>query len=186
MSVWPFRSNSLTFASLTTMHADVDPQWLGSLRRYVLASACLHLVWEILQLPLYTIWWEPFSKQSFAILHCTAGDVMIASLSLLSALVLVGKPVWPQIGSRRVWLLLLLVGVGYTGFSEWLNVEVRGSWAYSPFMPRLPLSGTGLSPLLQWFIVPTVALWIAITRQPWRDGLDHSQVPTVNGGLARD
>ena len=82
--------------------ADVDPRWLGSLRRYVLASAGLHLVWEILQLPLYTIWWEPFSKQSFAVLHCTAGDVMIASLSLLSAPVLIGKPDWPQSGSRRV------------------------------------------------------------------------------------
>jgi len=119
------------------------------------------------QLPLYTIWSEPIGKQAFAVLHCTIGDMMIAGLSLLAALALVGKPDWPGTGSRPVWLLLLVIGAGYTVYSEWLNVNVRGSWAYAPLMPTLPVIGTGLAPLLQWLVVPTLTLRFATGRSPW-------------------
>jgi hypothetical protein len=94
---------------------------------------------------------------------------MIAGLSLLVALALAGRTTWPSSGARPVWLLLLAFGFGYTIYSEWLNVNVRGSWAYSPLMPTVPFLGTGLSPLLQWLIVPTLTLRIALGRQPWTD-----------------
>lgn len=142
--------------------------WLGTIRRYLLASAGLHLVWEMLQLPLYTLWSEPVGKQAFAVLHCTAGDLMIASLALLAALLIVGVPDWPARSLGRVWAVLLLLGIGYTVYSEWLNVVVRGSWAYAPLMPRLPVLGTGVSPLLQWVVVPTLALAVAAGAPPWR------------------
>jgi hypothetical protein len=57
--------------------------------------------------------------------------------------------------------LALSVGVGgaaYTVFSEWLNVEVLRTWSYTALMPRVPLLGTGLSPLVQWVVVPTATL----------------------------
>ena len=54
-------------------------------------------------------------------------------------------------------------------YSEWLNINVRGSWAYSDLMPVVPVIGTGLAPLLQWVIVPTLALWAALGRAPWVD-----------------
>jgi hypothetical protein len=53
------------------------------------------------------------------------------------------------------------LGRGYTFFSEWLNVGLRGSWAYSEFMPVVPLTGTGLAPLLQWLILPVAAYRLA-------------------------
>jgi hypothetical protein len=55
-------------------------------------------------------------------------------------------------------------GLGYTIYSEWLNTEIRGSWAYTRWMPQLPLIGTGLSPLAQWIVVPSLAFWWA--RRP--------------------
>ena len=55
----------------------------------------------------------------------------------------------------------MLGGLAYTVFSEWLNVEVRRSWAYSDLMPVLPPLGTGLSPVLQWVVIPSAALWMA-------------------------
>lgn len=143
--------------------------WPGALRRYILASAVLHLAWEIVQLPLYSIWSEPISKRAFAVVHCTLGDLMIAGLTLLIALAMLGTPNWPRCGTRAVWLLLLVLGVGYTIYSEWLNVSVRGSWNYAELMPVIPILGTGLTPLLQWIVVPTVALWLAGGRLPWRD-----------------
>lgn len=145
------------------------PAWPTVLRRYLVASLLLHLAWEILQLPLYMIWQEPLGKQAFALLHCTLGDLMIAGLSLLAALAIAGKPEWPRAGARTVWLLILAFGIGYTVYSEWLNVSVRGNWAYSPLMPTLPLLGTGLAPLLQWLVVPTLTLRSATGRSPWRN-----------------
>jgi hypothetical protein len=52
------------------------------------------------------------------------------------------------------------LGAAYTILSEWLNVEIRRSWSYTATMPVLPFLGTGLTPLLQWLIVPTLALAI--------------------------
>lgn len=142
-------------------------EWPVALRRYLVFSFVLHLGWEVVQLPLYTIWSEPIARQAFAVVHCTLGDLMIAGLSLLAAVALVGRQDWPNSGLRAVWLLLLFFGAGYTVYSEWLNVSVRGSWAYSPLMPTLPLIGTGLSPLMQWVLVPTAALRLTAGRWPW-------------------
>ena len=149
------------------------PQWPLALRRYLWASFSLHLVWEIVQLPLYTIWTTgTLGQQAFAILHCTIGDAMIAGLALLIALAVVDQPTWPAAGMRAIWLFLLALGVGYTLYSEWMNVNVRRSWAYAAGMPTLPLIGVGLAPVLQWFIVPTLVLWLAIGRPPWA-ATDH-------------
>src|SRR5262245_57792880 len=130
-------------------------EWPTVLRRYLAASFILHLAWEVIQLPLYTIWSEPYAKQAFAILHCTIGDIMIAGLSLLAALAFIDRSTWPRSDVQTIWLLILGIGVGYTFYSEWLNVNVRRSWAYSPLMPTVPFIDTGLAPLLQWIVVPT-------------------------------
>lgn len=146
------------------------PAWPLALRWYLGASIAAHLAWEVLQLPLYTLWSTgTLRQQAFAIVHCTLGDVMIAGLSILVALSLFGRTEWPSAGTRRVYLASLMLGIGYTIYSEWLNVSVRGSWSYAETMPVIPLIGTGLTPFLQWIVVPTAALWIAVGRSPWRD-----------------
>jgi hypothetical protein len=137
------------------------------MRRYLTASLALHAVWEVTQLPLYTLWSETIGTQAFAIVHCTIGDVMIAALSLLVALFAIGRADWPASGAPQTWLLLLVLGAGYTVYSEWLNVNVRGSWAYAPAMPTLPILGTGLAPVLQWIVVPTLSLRLAFGAWPW-------------------
>jgi hypothetical protein len=157
-----------------TLEFRSEPDWPVVLRRYLAASAALHLAWETIQLPLYTIRTEPIAKQASAVLHCTLGDLMIAGLTLLTALAAIGTPGWPRSGTRAVWLLLLILGAGYTIYSEWLNISVRGSWAYTPLMPTLPLIGTGVAPLLQWIIVPTLVLRFAIGRWPWKQPENHS------------
>ena len=147
---------------MTTEHG-YRADWPKALRRYLEVSVAANLAWEILQLPLYTLWSTGTrSAQTFAVLHCTVGDAMIAGLALLVALALFGRATWPSAGAARVYAASLAFGVAYTIYSEWLNVSVRGSWAYSDLMPVVPVIGTGLSPLLQWFVVPTVAQWVAV------------------------
>lgn len=139
-----------------------DAGWLGALRAYLVVTLVLSLVWETAQLPLYTIWTEGTAGAwAFAVLHCTAGDVLIALAVLAGALVAVGNTAWPTRRAGRVAIVTMAAGLAYTVFSEWLNVEVRRSWAYSDLMPVLPPFGTGLSPLLQWLVVPAAALWMA-------------------------
>src|SRR6516162_4556979 len=69
---------------------------------------------------------------------------------------------WPAFGWRMA-LAAILLGAGYTILSEWLNVEIRRTWSYTAAMPVLPFLGTGLTPLLQWLVVPSLAF--AITAQ---------------------
>jgi hypothetical protein len=121
-----------------------------------------HLAWETAQLPLYTIWRKGnWSEIAFAAVHCTAGDVLIAGVSLLGALLLLGGARWPDERYVAVATLTVVVGIAYTTFSEWLNTQVRASWTYSDLMPTLPVTGTGLSPLAQWVVIPIAAFWWA-------------------------
>lgn len=135
--------------------------WISAIRRYMTVVAVANLLWELLQLPLYTLWLTATPREmAFAAVHCTGGDVLIALASLMLALALVGSAGWPAKGLRPVFVLTLLIGVVYTIFSEWLNIEVRQAWAYRDLMPIVPVIGTGLSPLLQWIIIPVGAsLW---------------------------
>lgn len=136
--------------------------WLSALRRYFTVILLGNLVWEFAHFPLYTLWTTgTLSEKVFAIAHCTMGDLLIAAASLLAALVVAGDARWPLEGFARVTILAVAAGLGYTAFSEWLNTTVRGSWAYTDAMPLLPVLGIGLTPLLQWIVVPVLAFGFA-------------------------
>ena len=137
--------------------------WIRALRIYLTAVGVANLIWETLQLPLYTIWQTgTVQTQAFAIVHCTIGDVIIALCALTIALVTTGDGEWPQKRFQRVAILAIPLGLAYTVFSEWLNVVVRASWAYSDLMPVVTAFGVrvGLSPLLQWLVIPIAAFMI--------------------------
>jgi hypothetical protein len=138
--------------------------WLNAFRGYIAVSAGAHLVWEFAQMPLYTVWADPWGEIIFAGLHCAGGDLLIASVCLWSGLLVCGSDGWPSERFRRVSGATIAVGIGYTIFSEWLNVEVRQAWAYADAMPRIPPLGTGITPILQWCVVPTLALSAARRR----------------------
>jgi len=109
-------------------------------------------------MPLYTLWQSGTAEQIILYgLHCTGGDILIALSVLIGAALVFGRSNWPIKHSTLVLGSMLLFGLGYTIYSEWLNTVVRESWGYSALMPVLPPLGTGLSPLLQWIVVPLVS-----------------------------
>jgi hypothetical protein len=115
-------------------------------------------LWEAAQLPLYTLWRTGTAREiAFALFHCTGGDVLITTITLAAAIASARAFHWPLFGWRMVFTAIAL-GAAYTIFSEWLNVQIRRTWSYTAAMPVLPFLGTGLTPLLQWLIVPTLAL----------------------------
>lgn len=138
---------------MTAPHREIS--WRKALAVYLAGSAGLHLIWEIVQLPLYTIWRTGTHFEiAFAVIHCTAGDVIIAAVSLVAAIVLFGNRTWPPRRWLPVVVATLVFGITITIYFEWLNTTVRKTWAYSDLMPTVPMLGTGLSPLLQWVVVP--------------------------------
>lgn len=132
--------------------------WSLILRQYLPGLAVYSLIWEMAQLPLYTLWAEARPGQiAFAVVHCTVGDILIGMAALLLALILLrsGAPKdWPM---RKVGMIAVLLAIFYTLPSERINIAM-GNWSYSSWMPVLPFVEVGLSPLLQWIVVPLAAL----------------------------
>ena len=145
------------------MPSSADGISLTALRRYFLVIIPANLIWEFAHLPLYTIWNEgTWGEIIFAAVHCTGGDILIAMSALMLALMLTGRS-WPFVNPTRrsVTVLTVVFGLGYTLFSEWLNIVIRAAWAYSDLMPIIPVLDAGLSPVLQWIVIPLIAFWWA-------------------------
>lgn len=128
-------------------------------RLYLSAILVGNLAWEILQLRLYAIWHTgDHLEQAFAVIHCTVGDLLIAALTFGLALLTMGYPGWPALHFKRVAVGTIALGLSYTVFSEWLNTSVLHNWAYSDLMPLISLADLeiGLSPVLQWSLIPPI------------------------------
>jgi hypothetical protein len=141
--------------------ASASAQW--PVRRaafYLMVAAIGHLAWESAHVRLYAIWWNGTAREIVVtVVHCTGGDVLISTITLLIAAVMARLSGWQPFGWRMAATAIVL-GIGYTIMSEWLNVAVWRSWSYGSGMPVLPWLGTGLSPLSQWFVVPALAFAI--------------------------
>lgn len=154
-------------ASANRLFGASAPLRARALAVYLGLTAVGDLTWESLHLPLYPLWRTGTpGEQRFAVLHCRGGNLLIASASLILALLAVGSRHWPLSRYGRVVSVAIALGLAYTAFSEWLNVASRQTWAYPELMPVLRMFGfpLGLSPVLQWLIVPSLAFWAAGPR----------------------
>jgi hypothetical protein len=143
---------------------------LRTLGLWSATALTLNFAWEVAQLPLYTIYRDSEPRAiAYALAHCTAGDVLIAACTYLIATAAARTWRWPWQRPLAGVAAAILAGVAYTAFSEWLNVYVRGSWSYTDSMPLL--AGIGVSPLLQWLLLPSLQL--AIFRSIDKDQSAH-------------
>lgn len=151
----------------------------GAMSRAALWSVLafgLNLAWEIAHVRLYTLWAEADGLTvAWSLLHCTVGDVLIAlALFALTGMVL-RQSDWP---ASRPWAGGAMVASGamaYTAWSEWYNVYRAGSWGYTDGMPLI--FGIGVSPLLQWLVLPPVMVLAYRILAPLLFGQDHSRSP---------
>ena len=144
--------------------------WLSALRRYLALVAAANLAWEFAQMPLYTLWRTGTREEiAFAVLHYTAGDVLIAVVLLVAVLVLFGSPGWPAAascghggdGRRRSRV---------HGPQRAVEPRARGR-AYSDLMPVVPWIGVDLAPPAQWHLIPAASL--AWACRPWGGAVLH-------------
>lgn len=115
-----------------------------------------------MHLPLFT-GWEPslISDNPLFLARCMTVDAFLAVATLVLAIWLAGNLDWPNFRYWSVGSWTIVFGVVLTVLLEWLNVYFLGTWAYSNLMPVMPLLDVGMSPLLQWVLVPVISLWWA-------------------------
>lgn len=137
-------------------------------------SFLLHFVWEFLQAPTYAGMAE--MKHWEGIKLCTSatfGDVGFALMAFWATSLLARSRFWIFDPAAMQVLLFLAVGLGLTVGFEYYYTNISLRWTYSELMPLVPPFGTGLSPLLQWAIIPTLVLWLS--RRQLRNLSDGAQ-----------
>ena len=133
----------------------------------VVLALSLNFPWEVLQAALFEgMAAAPHSVVIGGRLQATPGDAVIVLLAHACIAALTRQRLRVLAPSRREVLGFVAVGVTITAAIEWLATRGHWSqtWVYSSAMPVIPGVEIGLSPLLQWVIVPPVALWF-VRRQ---------------------
>ena len=134
----------------------------------VVFALLLNFPWEVLQAPLFEgMAAAPHSAVIRACLQATLGDAVIMLLAHACVTAVTRQRRWVFVPSWREVAGFAAVGLAIAAVIEWL--ATRGhwtqTWAYSSAMPLIPGIEIGLSPLLQWVLVPPIALWFV--RRQW-------------------
>lgn len=121
----------------------------------------LNFAWEVVQMPLYKD--ASFNLQSvaFCALASIADAVMVLLIYLCFAL-LYKKPLWvEELTASRIFLVMVVGGIGAI-IAEMRHVSA-GNWAYDESMPILPIVDAGLSPVLQFMLLPVLIYYLSFT-----------------------
>ena len=120
----------------------------------------LHFIWEVIQAPLYTGMAD--ARHWDAVRTCglaSAGDVLVLVTAYAGVAVILRQSDWLALPTGRRVVAYLAIGLLLTFVLETVNVYVLQRWTYRQSMPVL--FGIGVSPLMQWVVVPTLTLWLA-------------------------
>ena len=126
----------------------------------VLALAfLLNLLWEVLQVPLFKgLEWN---LQSF--LLCALASVADANMTLLlyyAFAVIYKDPLYAQNMTLTRTLILVVVG-GLGAILAEMKYTSEGTWSYADTMPLVPIVHVGLSPVLQFMVLPALTYYLA-------------------------
>ncbi|MBC7744441.1 MAG: hypothetical protein H7096_05000 [Flavobacterium sp.] len=130
----------------------------GAFKRFICIVAVLafflNFFWEILQMPLYKSPDYNFQSISFCALASLADVIMVLLLYMCFAL-FYPQPLMVQHFTFFGVLLVMLIGAIGAIVIEMMYVS-SGSWAYGESMPIIPVVNAGLSPVLQFMILPVL------------------------------
>ncbi|MEX2469823.1 MAG: hypothetical protein WD396_08720, partial [Pseudohongiellaceae bacterium] len=93
--------------------------------------------------------------------QATIGDGLIALLAYALPAFLFKDGFWLFRRTPRTWSVFLISGLLITLALEFMATEVFDRWQYSESMVVLPLLNVGLTPVLQWLILPPLYLWLS-------------------------
>ena len=132
-------------------------------KRYVLimvvTSFIFNEVWELVQMPLYYSAFYNLGHIIFCTLGALADTIMV--LLLYFSFAFIYKNIfwiW-QTNWFKIFVVMLTGAVGAV-LSEKRHL-LLGSWAYDQSMPIVPFVNVGLSPFLQFFLLPVIIYFLS-------------------------
>lgn len=135
-------------------------------------GALLSYVWEMAQMSLYDV-----GNRGVACLRATAGDVALLGVVYLTMALAAGSRDWFHDALAGRALAACLMGAWISIAMEQASLAV-GRWTYSASMPRLPFFRVGLSPVLQFVVIPLVlAVAIRVSDRALASERGHRQIP---------
>jgi hypothetical protein len=111
-----------------------------------------NLIWELLHSHLYQGYVNNTQHVLISALASVADALMVLLLYVGFAFIF-KNPFWIQSLTLKHVVLPILAGAAGGILSEMVHVA-RGDWHYAPAMPIIPFLNVGLSPTLQFMIVP--------------------------------
>lgn len=126
-------------------------------------AALLNLPWEFLQVPFFS--GMPAVQHWEGIVTCTRatlGDVVIMLIAYEAVALRAGRYWLLQPTAGRLFFFVA-TGLAITVVIERLAVSGlwMGGWSYAERMVIVPVLDVGLSPLLQWLLLPPLAIWFS-------------------------
>lgn len=98
--------------------------------------------------------------------RAAAGDAVIALVAYWAVALVVRQRSWVIVPTASRVLGFTACGLAITIAIERLalgGLWMQG-WSYAPLMPVVPGLGVGLSPLIQWLVLPLLLVWL-VQRQ---------------------
>lgn len=123
-----------------------------------LTAYALHFGWEMAQMSLFTPMERlPFWQATAWCARAAGWDVVISAVAYVAAALATRSILWPRRRTALPVAIYFLAGLGITIAIERWAVSV-GRWEYREAMPAI--AGVGLTPLLQWIVIPAAILVI--------------------------
>ncbi len=119
----------------------------------------LNLLWEAIQAPLFV-----FDQQSSTflltgcLLFCSGVDAFMTLTSYCALSVVARSRYWFLARRLSHWVSFVGIGLVLALASEYTAIHYRNLWQYSERMLVVPGLDIGLTPILQWLILPPVVL----------------------------
>jgi hypothetical protein len=96
----------------------------------------------------------PFHTMLYGWVHCTLGDVILTIVSFWLVGIISRDRRWFLNLSPLNFIGFIMIGLVATVISERLNVHFLKSWSYNQLMFIIPWLKVGLTPFLQWVMIP--------------------------------
>ena len=117
----------------------------------------LNLAWEMLQVPLYQGGTYNLEHFLFCVVVSVADVIMILLIYLGLALVY-KSPLWVYNFKWQRIIAVILIGALGAALAE-IKHTSEGTWSYADSMPVIPIINVGLSPVLQFTVLPVLVFY---------------------------
>lgn len=124
----------------------------------LLSAYAMHFAWEMAHASLFAPMDRlPFWQATAWCARAAAWDVAISVAAYFAAALAVRRVLWIHHPTRWPYAIYFAVGLGITiALERWAIAE--GRWQYREAMPTIV--EIGLTPLLQWVVIPAVIVII--------------------------